>query len=209
MGGLKPKKYRWEEIREKAEEFRSKYVKPVDLIPIPIEEIIEFELGISPWPKKGLLQKIDIDGFLSRDLKYIFVDEDIYNDPRQENRLRFTYAHEVGHLVLHSEEIQNCEFRTEEEWIRFREEMSEDDLLWFEQQAYEFAGRLLVPISQLKKELESNRDKIKEFIKIFGKNSEDILLQAISRIICSKFGVSEGVIFRRIRTEKVFSEFNF
>ena len=209
MGNLKPKKYRWEEIREKAEQFRQKYVKPVDLIPIPIEEIIEFDLGITPWPKNGLLQKIDIDGFLSKDLKYIFVDEDIYNDARQENRLRFTYAHEVGHLILHKEEIRNCGFRTEKEWIRFREEMSEDDLFWFEQQAYEFAGRLLVPISQLKRELEFNSQKIKDFTKIFNKNSEDVLLQAISGIICSKFGVSEGVIMRRIRTERVLSELNF
>ena len=209
MGNLKPKKYRWEEIREKAEQFRQKYVKPVDLIPIPIEEIIEFDLGITPWPKNGLLQKIDIDGFLSKDLKYIFVDEDIYNDARQENRLRFTYAHEVGHLILHKEEIRNCGFRTEKEWIRFREEMSEDDLFRFEQQAYEFAGRLLVPISQLKRELEFNSQKIKDFTKIFNKNSEDVLLQAISGIICSKFGVSEGVIMRRIRTERVLSELNF
>ena len=60
-----------------------------------------------------------MDGFLTKDLKYIFIDEDIYYDQRNENRLRFTFAHEIGHLVLHKKEIQNFEFRTEEDWIMF------------------------------------------------------------------------------------------
>ncbi len=68
----KPRIISWEEIRKKAELFRSQYVKPTDLVPVPIEDIVEFDLGITPWPKKGLLQKIDVDGFLSKDLKYIF-----------------------------------------------------------------------------------------------------------------------------------------
>ncbi|MCK4272702.1 hypothetical protein KAX22_08635, partial [bacterium] len=58
MTGFKPRKLLWEEIREKAEEFRRKYVNPPNLIPVPIEEILEFDLGIIPWPKKGLLQEI-------------------------------------------------------------------------------------------------------------------------------------------------------
>jgi len=90
-------------------------VHPPDLVPVPIEEILEFDLGIVPCPQKGLLQEIDVDGFLSKDLKRLFIDADVYNDPRQENRLRFTCAHEIGHLVLHKEQIQNCEFRSEEE----------------------------------------------------------------------------------------------
>ena len=35
---------KWSSIREKAEEFRKKYVDPIDLVPVPIIEIIEFEL---------------------------------------------------------------------------------------------------------------------------------------------------------------------
>lgn len=203
MKELKPRRLSWENIREKAEEFRSKYVKPTELIPVPIDEIVEIDLKITPWPKKGLLQRIDVDGFLTKDFKYIFIDEDIYYDPRKENRLRFTYAHEIGHLVLHKEEIQNCEFRTEESWIKFREDMPEDDLLWFEQQAYEFAGRLLVPVKQLNSELTNIKDKIKMFFEIYSNDSEDFLIQAVSRVVCDKFGVSERVIFRRIKSEKI------
>ena len=206
MGKLKPKRYSWEEIREKAEIFRERYVKPTDKVPVPIIEIVECDLNILPWPIKGLKPKIDIDGFLSNDLKEIFIDEDVYYDLRYENRLRFTFAHEVGHYVLHKEEIEGCTFRTEKEWIKFREDMSEDDLFWFEQQAYEFAGRLLVPVKQLKIELQSHIEKIRIYADSYGKNGEDILIRALSRVISNKFQVSEGVIQRRIRNEKTIVE---
>ncbi len=176
MGGFRPNKLSGDFIRDKADSFRRKYINPPTLVPVPIEEIIEFDLKITPWPKNGLLQKIDIDGFLSNDLKYIFIDEDIYNDPRQENRLRFTLAHEVGHFILHRKEIQACKFRSENDWIHFREEIQEEDLLWFEQQAYEFAGRLLVPVSLLKKEIESNSNKIEKFRKFYNENGEELLI---------------------------------
>ena len=130
MSAIKPKRLSWREIREKAEKFREKYVNPLDMVPVPVEEILEFDLDITPWPIDNLLQKADIDGFISNDLKHIFVDKNIYLDSRFVNRLRFTFAHEVGHFVLHKEEIQQYEFRTENDWIHFREEMSEEELFW-------------------------------------------------------------------------------
>lgn len=208
MYNIKPRKLRWDEIREKTEEFRKNYVHPIDLVPVPIEDILEFDLQISPWPIDGLLQKIDVDGFLSQDLQTIFVDKVIYMDPRYYRRLRFTYAHEIGHLVLHKEEIQRCEFRTEAEWKRFREDMSEDDLFWFEQQAYEFAGRLLVPKNRLVKELEKQRNKIDQFRALAERDDEELLIRAISRIICDTFEVSNEVIFRRFKYEKLWEELN-
>ena len=44
MKEFKPRRLSWENIREKAEEFRSKYVKPTELIPVPIDEIVEIDL---------------------------------------------------------------------------------------------------------------------------------------------------------------------
>jgi len=203
LDNIKPRKLRWDEIREKAEDFRKKYVHPTDLVPVPIEEIIEFDLQLNIWPIERLLQTIDIDGFLSQDLQTIFVDKTIYIDSRYYRRLRFTYAHEIGHLILHKEEIQRCEFRTEAEWKRFREDMSEDDLFWFEQQAYEFAGRLLVPKKRLVEELENQREKIAQFRTLAETDNEELLIRAVSRIICDKFEVSDGVIVKRIKSERV------
>lgn len=189
-------------IREKADEFRREYVEPINKIPVPIIEIVELNLNIQPIPIPNLMRKIDIDGFLTNDLKSICIDYDIYMDERQVNRLRFTYAHEVGHLVLHEEEIKQCDFRTQEDWIHFHEDFWEDELNWFESQGREFAGRLLVPKEELIKEIESRRDKIKEFKSLVEDREED-LIEAISGVICNKFKVSRDVIRRRIRIEKI------
>ena len=199
---LEAPKLKWEFIRQKAEEFRRDYVKPIDLVPVPIIEIVELELGIQPIPKAGLKRKIDIDGFLTNNLKYICVDLDVYMDKRQINRLRFTYAHEIGHLILHENEIRQCDFRTPEDWIHFHEDFLEDDLNWFEQQAYEFAGRLLVPRDNLIKEIQKHQDKINEYRSIIGEGEEE-LIEAISRLIRDRFKVSWIVIQKRIRKENV------
>lgn len=199
---LHPPRLKWEFIRQKAEDFRRNYVHPVDFIPVPIIEIAELMLGIQPIPVAGLKKRIDIDGFLTKDLKYICIDLDVYMDERQVNRLRFTYAHEIGHLILHEKEIRQCDFRTPEDWIHFHEDFLNDDLNWFEQQAYEFAGRLLVPRDELIREIQKYKDKIDEYRSIIGEG-EDELTEAISRLICDRFKVSSTVIQKRIRKENV------
>jgi Zn-dependent peptidase ImmA (M78 family) len=192
---------KFKDIRARAESFREKYVSPVDLVPVPIIDIVELKFGIMPILKKGLLKEIDIDGFLTKDLKNIVIDEDVFNDDRQLNRLRFTYSHEIGHLILHENEIKQCDFRTQEDWIHFHEDFLRDDLDWFEQQAREFAGRLLVPKDILISELLSNREKIIKFERLV--DSEEVLIEGISGIICGRFGVSYQVIQKRIRRENI------
>ena len=192
---------RWPEIREKAEAFRVRYVSPVDMVPVPIMDIVELTFGIEPILKAGLMREIDIDGFLTRDLKNIVIDEDLYKDERRFNRLRFTYAHEIGHLILHETEIRQCDFRTQEDWIYFHQDFSKDGLNWFENQAREFGGRLLVPRQELISEISSHHDKITEY-KLVTDN-EEALIEAISGIVCNKFAVSSQVIQKRIRAEKI------
>ncbi len=172
---LEPPRLKWEFIRQKAEEFRRSYVNPIDLVPIPIIEIVELKLRIHPIPKAGLKRSIDIDGFLTNDLKNICIDLDVYEDERQISRLRFTYAHEIGHLILHENEIRQCDFRTPEDWIHFHEDFLEDDLNWFEQQAYEFAGRLLVPKEELIREIKKHQKKIDEYRSIMAEGEEELI----------------------------------
>ena len=196
-----PPRLRFDSIRIKADEFRKRHVHPQDLLPIPIVEIVELQLKIQPIPIVGLKDRIDLDGFLTRDLKNICIDYNVYMDEKQDNRLRFTYAHEAGHYVLHKNEIGECDFRTPEDWIHFHEDFLEDDLNWFEQHAYEFAGRLLVPREALVNELGKLGPELREFKKMAG-SDEEILIQAVSRLISKKFKVSPEVIYRRIRIEK-------
>ncbi|MCK4431081.1 MAG: ImmA/IrrE family metallo-endopeptidase [Candidatus Aminicenantes bacterium] len=199
---LDPPRLTWEFIREKAEEFRNLYVKPTNLVPVPILEIVESDLQLEVIPIDGLLENIDIDGFLTSDLQRICIDNKLYFDERQENRLRFTFAHEVGHLILHRDEIQKCDFRTPKDWLHFREDFLEEDLNWFEQHAYEFAGRLLVPKNILEEELGHLHSKI-ESIRRKYTDRDEVIIDAISRIISPKFQVSPAVIQRRIRSEKL------
>ena len=51
---LETPRLKWEFIRQKAEEFRRDYVNPIDLVPVPIIEIVECDLGILPIPKAAL-----------------------------------------------------------------------------------------------------------------------------------------------------------
>ncbi|MEA3392071.1 MAG: ImmA/IrrE family metallo-endopeptidase [Candidatus Marinimicrobia bacterium] len=139
------------EIREKADNFREEYAS--NILPVPIIDILEIDLKIDIYLIHGMLSEIDIDGFLSKDLSRIYIDRKIYEDDRYINRLRFTFAHEIGHFVLHKDIIESCKFRNGEEWKQFRNDFREDTLSIIEQQAYEFAGRLLVPKNKLIKRI--------------------------------------------------------
>lgn len=203
---FKPKRIPFVDIREKAEEFRKEQSLSENQIPVPIESIVEFGLQLEITPIKGLKSKGDIDGFLSNDLKSIYLDYDMYWDDRYLPRLHFTLAHEVGHLIIHSDEITKIDFQNEDEWIKFRNEMDEDDLNWFEQQAHEFGGRLLVPLTPLKEALEGQREKVEIFRKMSQNNDEDRLIDAIARMINNDFAVSYEVIRKRIRVERLWNE---
>ncbi len=194
----------YEVIRERAEVFRRQYCHDPLSLPIPVDEIIEFDLGINVIPTPGLRTDIDIDGYLSKDMKSIYIDSEyVYND-RFVKRYRFTLAHELGHYVLHEDKIKLADFDTEDRWLDFRKNLSEDNLSWFEFQAHEFAGRLLVPVDLLKERINGHRDKIESFIESIGEDLNlDLLIGAVSRLINEEFGVSDAVIKKRIKKENI------
>ena len=101
-----------------------------------------------------------MDGFISLDFNNIYIDEFLYITENYYKRVRFTFAHEIGHRELHRDIIENIRFEKLEDWINFRIELREDSLGWFEWQASEFAGRLLVPINQLIIEFKSARNEV-------------------------------------------------
>jgi hypothetical protein len=51
------------------------------------------------------------------------------------------------------------------------------------------------------------REQAKVFFDTFGRDDDELVIKAISRVICSKFGVSEKVIRRRIQSEKLWTGF--
>lgn len=201
-----PAKLTMSEIRDIAERFRTEYIFN-DSIPVDIERIIESTMGICIIPVKSLQHDCDMEGFISRDFKSIYLDEDLYMDDRYYKRVRFTIAHEIGHLVLYRSNIDLVRFLSDDDWKGFRLNLLDAPLRWFETQASEFAGRLLVPIDPL---IESFKEARLEIIK---KNSswdapkiddEELLSEVASRI-APKFGVSAEVIEKRLIKESVMS----
>ncbi|MBU0711696.1 ImmA/IrrE family metallo-endopeptidase [bacterium] len=208
---IKVKCLSWEQIRLIADDFREQHVKPSDLLPVDMEMILEIELKIDIDLKENLLALADIDAFISPDCRTMFVDKNQYEDRRYLNRLRFTYAHEVGHIVLHKEEMSKIRFSSIEEWIQFQTNRANDGYIWFERQANEFAGRLLIPKPRLLQEIKNYDSKIKQYLSRVENDCYELdsLKMVIARAVCPVFGVSEKVLYRRIVNEKIFEEIGY
>lgn len=90
------------DIWRQADELRQRWW-PSDALPVPVLDLAEFDLGLELVPKPNLRRAGDIEALLLGDLRTIVVDRDAFMDPRAENRLRFSVAHEIGHLILHAD----------------------------------------------------------------------------------------------------------
>jgi len=198
-------KCRWiekEELWKITEDFRQTYWPEKDL-PVNTETIVEFRLRLDIDPKHGLFSANDMDAYLRSDLTGIVVDHDFYMNDKFANRMRFSFAHELGHFVLHREIISAIRFESVEEWKRFILGVPERDYGYFEWQANEFAGRLLVPRVELKKEIEKAYKAIREspdLIRYLERES-DAVLSRVSPMLRKPFGVSTDVIETRARRE--------
>ena len=108
-------------------------------------------------------------------------------------------------------------FASEKEFIEFQQSVDEESLEWFEKQANEFAGRLLVPIDKLREMVSEQDEYCKKFTESLKNGNEDLsdreiesfVIDALATRIYKKFEVSKEVVKRRIRTENLKSEFPF
>ena len=103
----------YDQLRRVAEDFLAKY-HPPGAIPVPIEEIIEFEFGMDIIPIFGLHKSFDIDAFVSRDLTAISVDRHFQEN--QPGRYRFSLAHELAHVLIHGDIIGQLGYSSIKEW---------------------------------------------------------------------------------------------
>jgi Zn-dependent peptidase ImmA (M78 family) len=118
------------------------------------------------------------------------------------NRMRFSFAHELGHFFLHKELYIKFGITSPEDWKDFILNVPEIEYRNFEWQANEFAGRLLVPYP----ELESKMGKVNKILKEnnllpYLKIDPDAVLSRISPMLCKPFGVSTEVIEKRVKRE--------
>lgn len=204
------KHYRFDTIRQMADDVRSSYCKDPNKIPIDVERIIEFGLGIEIRPIPNLKSSLDIDGFLSNDLKVIFVDGGTFSEPRFQSRMRFTLAHELGHFFLHKDFYGSVNFQSPQQWYQLIHDIDEGELSWYEAHANDFAGRLLVPrelliaeIDQHKSQLETLTDMARK--KGFEDNEEIFSYKQafIASKLAPKFLVSSKTMEIRIKKEYI------
>ena len=192
-----PKKELWEKVEQFREKFCSDYAYPLN-----IEFLVEEKLGLDIEPISGL-RELDIDAFLKSDRSGIVVDESRYMDERNDNRLRFSLAHEIGHFVLHGYIHDNFNIQIPKDYYNFITNANNEDYGKFEWQANEFAGRLLVPrymlIDEIKKILERIAENDRSLLTYYKKDPFSVLENASS--LCKSFGVSDNVITIRLQRE--------
>ena len=187
-------KHSYEDLRKKADEFLRTY-HPGGAIPIPIEEIVEFEFNINIVPILGLQRKLEVEGFTSSDHKNIYVDEYVYTDYL--NRYRFTLAHEMGHIILHRHLYDAHKFKSIDGWKEFINSMTEEEHGWLEYQGYSFAGLVLVPREHLIKFAGEWVKKIKSK-GISLEHNWDFAWDLITEHLGKEFHVSASVIEKRL-----------
>lgn len=190
--------YSYEDLRKKADKFLQEH-HPSGNIPVPIEEIVEFNFNINIVPVLGLQREFEVEGFTAGGLKNIYVDEYIYTD--RITRYRFTLAHEIGHIVLHHHLYSAHKFKSIHGWKEFINSMTEEEHSWLEYQGYAFAGLILVPKKSLVKYTNEWTKKIKDKGISMEKNW-DFAWDLITEHIAKAFLVSPDVIEKRLEKDE-------
>jgi Zn-dependent peptidase ImmA (M78 family) len=141
-------------VAKRAAEIREKFVSSEDL-PIDVELIIE-KMGIQVIPLPDLRNQVGIDACTAADVQSIYMDLAYYLDTRMEFRVRFSEAHELGHIVLHKELFDKCRNSRPAdvlEWAKMVRTSFDSTIL--EKEADDFAGCLLVPEGPLRKRVDT------------------------------------------------------
>ena len=193
-----PKEQIWREI----EKLRAAH--PTGrIVPVPVLDLAEFDLALDLIPADGLRDQLEIDALLMGDLKSILVDRRAFMNPRLEFRLRFSIAHEIGHLVLHRDIYRGLQHASPKEWFDYITAIPEVEYGWVEWQAYEFAGRLLVPPDALQKAFQNAVQTAQAAGYSDWLAADETALDYIATRVAPKFGVSAEVIAKRLRVEKL------
>lgn len=172
------------EIVKAAENFRNKHWS--NIIPVDIEKIIEQKLSIEIIPVPDLMKLCFADALITSDWKKIYVDNEKYMDERWEGRLRFSLAHEVGHLVLHKNLYTSFGIESFSDFYDFFEKIDQQQYNFIEGQANKFASYLLIPNANLQEEL----DILLADKKIPENTDQEILNHVLAGSLCEKFNVS-------------------
>lgn len=175
-----------DEIVLRANDARERYQQRYDSkLPFNAERLLETGYGMQIVPIPGL-KRLNIECSLSRDGKTILVDMDDYNSTAMDNRLCFTFAHELGHVILH------------ERYLSVANDLTDQQFEWLEKQARMFAAEFLMPEKIL---LGVVASEVVGRIASIAQNSLTLERCADFRVpeMAKYFGVSENAMRNRLK----------
>jgi len=183
------------DIEEKVQQIRSKYPLPTGTMPVDVLVFAEHDLGLIFEFQS--LRNLKQDAILRPDLKGIIFDNFSFKDEASQTRLRFSAAHELGHYFLHDGVYGRLKFNTVRQWVAFIEDIPVSEYHWIEHHADEFAGRLLMPTSELSVVLdEAVEDALHEG---FSELGQEAVLEHCCKFMRKHFRVSFQAIQTRVR----------
>lgn len=140
------------QIEGQAEAFRRQYCD--DSVPVDIEKVVDVKLGINIIPIPKLAAFCDTDALITSAFTDLYVDYGKFMDERYQNRLRFSFSHEIGHLALHKDFYNGFGINSFDDYFRVFSLISVEQYGYLEAQANKFANHLLVPRVRLREEKE-------------------------------------------------------
>lgn len=170
------------------------------VIPVPIEDIIDVGFGIDLVPTSNLETRFSAVAFITHDLREIRVDDFVFR--QQPYRLRFSLAHELGHLILHQNVYKQMAFTSPDEWKQAMADLGQANYNRLENQADKFAGFLLIPPAQFRGEFTKVTQALAQIgatFKALQEEAQDYTVKGLART----FDVSSGAIWYRLRDEQL------
>jgi hypothetical protein len=186
-------RWSYDGLRRLAERYLAE-VHAAGTLPIPIEEIVDLNLQIDVVPMEGL-REWGVDAFTAGDRQTIYVDRGVYSHGSP-NRLRFSLAHELAHILLHKKVFEAATFTDVQGWKVFIASVPDDQYRWIEWQAYSLAGLLLVPSPELEEQFGLTANELEQHgVDVRNLTSPGYL--QVAKRLGDVFAVSSNVIDKR------------
>jgi hypothetical protein len=190
-----------EHVWAKIEELRQLYeVLREERTPIDVFAFFELDLRLDPIPFDDLVARYRVEAALTADFTGIYLDAEQYalmeRGPEWKlNRLRFTVAHELAHYFLHRNLLQPEHFACLPNFASWTATYGGRKYM-AEQEANEFAGRLLVPEPRLRACFEEFALQAEKLVPNFM--ASDSLRDKFAEKVATRFGVNAQVIAIRL-----------
>jgi Zn-dependent peptidase ImmA (M78 family) len=192
----------WRKIEGLREQFE---VLREDRTPIDVFAFLELDLGLDPIPFDDLTAKYRVEAAIKADFTGIYLDAEQYKLMEKGpdwklNRLRFTVAHELAHYFLHRDLPQKENFASLPDFARWNESYGGRKYP-VEQEANEFAGRLLVPKTRLNAAFDEFAPDAEKLVPNFMQSGS--LRDKFSEKVAPRFGVNSQVIAVRLDRDDI------